>query len=376
METEKAPTYQNSLHGRYITLTQIQPLLATLGSEFTRETLGYSVMNQPIEVWRIGQGQLKVVAWSQMHGNETTTTKALIDFLFFLQSKNAMAQHFLRDFSFVFVPLLNPDGAQLYTRQNANGVDLNRDAVELSQPESRVLRQLITKEQPDFAFNLHDQRTIFGTTAGAYPATLSFLAPAFNEARDLNEVRAQVMQVTVDIFNVLADQLPHQIGRFDDQFNVNCIGDYLTTQGIPTLLFEAGHNADDYEREQTRGYVFQAFIAALQSLSSGSWKMRKTSAYFEIAENIKTFCDLLVKTKSNTYAFQYNEQLRGGKIYFELEPCSESLTSAEYGHLTFHAEEQQNSEFFKDSLFYKDYDCEISENGRIVVNNSLKNLKS
>jgi murein tripeptide amidase MpaA len=32
------------------------------------------------------------------------------------------------DFTFYCIPMLNPDGAALYTRENANKVDLNRDS--------------------------------------------------------------------------------------------------------------------------------------------------------------------------------------------------------------------------------------------------------
>ena len=40
--------------------------------------LGYSVENRPILVSSFGSGKRKVLLWSQMHGNESTTTRALI----------------------------------------------------------------------------------------------------------------------------------------------------------------------------------------------------------------------------------------------------------------------------------------------------------
>ena len=52
--------------------------------------------------------------------------------------------------------MVNPDGAKLYTRVNANEVDLNRDSVNLSQPESKVLRNVFEEFKPDYCFNLHD----------------------------------------------------------------------------------------------------------------------------------------------------------------------------------------------------------------------------
>jgi murein tripeptide amidase MpaA len=44
--------------------------------------------------------------------------------------------------------MLNPDGADMYTRLNANEVDLNRDSQNLTQPESKVLREIFDLFQP------------------------------------------------------------------------------------------------------------------------------------------------------------------------------------------------------------------------------------
>ena len=105
-----------------------------------------------------------------MHGNESPTTQSVFDLLRSLQADKSL----LKTFQLSIIPILNPDGAKAYTRFNANQVDLNRDAIDLSQIESRVLRKEFDEFSPDYAFNLHDQRTIFGVEAK--PATLSLLA--------------------------------------------------------------------------------------------------------------------------------------------------------------------------------------------------------
>ena len=50
------------------------------------QTEGYSSQNKPIVSFNIGSGPLKILGWSQMHGNETTTTKALFDLIDTLQN--------------------------------------------------------------------------------------------------------------------------------------------------------------------------------------------------------------------------------------------------------------------------------------------------
>jgi murein tripeptide amidase MpaA len=93
------------------------------------------------------------------NARKCTTTKALFDFLNVLQNGSALADQLLRNFSFLYSNV-ESDGADMYTRLNANEVDLNRDSQNLTQPESKVLREIFDLFQPHYCFNLHDQRTI------------------------------------------------------------------------------------------------------------------------------------------------------------------------------------------------------------------------
>ena len=189
-------TYKEStISGRYITLKEIEPILDRINKNSNLGIVGKSVENRPIYSYQIGSGKTKVFLWSQMHGNESTTTKALFDFLNFLNGDTSLAKQFLNTFTFCAIPMLNPDGATLYTRANANKVDLNRDSQDLTQPESKLLRAVFEEFQPDYCFNLHDQRTIFGVADSGKPATLSFLAPAYNEAREVNESRLKAINI-------------------------------------------------------------------------------------------------------------------------------------------------------------------------------------
>ena len=150
-------------------------------SHVITETIGNSVKGKPIYAVTIGKGQKKILMWSQMHGNESTTTKALFDVLNTLTSNNPIVKHIINACTLYVIPILNPDGAEAYTRVNANAMDLNRDAQDLSQPESKVLRQAFMSFKPHFCYNLHGQRTIFSAGNTNNPATVSFLSPAQDE---------------------------------------------------------------------------------------------------------------------------------------------------------------------------------------------------
>jgi len=282
-----------SIHRRYVALPQIEPILLHPKNKRKISVLGYSVLGKPIYVYRNGSGTKRIMMWSQMHGNESTTTKSLFDFFNFLDTEKA--EKFKKEFTFCIIPMLNPDGAENWTRNNANDVDLNRDSQNLSQPESRILRKCIIDFKPDFCFNLHDQRSIFGVENTENPATISFLAPAYNLKKEINNTRKTAMQVIVSINNTLQEFIPNQVGRFDDAFNIDCIGDTVQQIGIPVVLLEAGHFPLDYERETTRKYVFIALLSGLQSLDKNVFSLKKHIEYINIPNNKPSFFDFLYK---------------------------------------------------------------------------------
>lgn len=313
---------EETITDKYITLSHIEKLIANNKSS----VVGHSVENKIIYKIEIGNGKTKVFMWSQMHGNESTTTKALFDFINFLNSDESLALEFKEYFTFCMLPMVNPDGAEKYTRENANGVDLNRDSQALTQPESKVLRKVFEDFKPDYCYNLHDQRTIFGAGDKGNPATVSFLAPAYNDNRDYNTTRLKAVEIIVAMNDVLQLYIPNQVGRFDDSFNINCIGDTFQNLGVPTILFEAGFYPNDYVREITRKYIFISLISGLKHIYENDIVSNKIEDYLNIPQNKVNFFDIVYKNvkinydnleKSINFAAQYIEKPNDGKIDFE-----------------------------------------------------------
>ena len=337
---------REGLERRYLSPDHLREHLSFLAEKCdVREEIGRSVQGRAIEMYRIGHGPVCVLMWSQMHGNESTTTRGLFDLLNFLYSERQFSELISQELSLFIIPQLNPDGAHAYTRVNANQIDLNRDAQDLSQPESLALRKAFEKAAPHFCFNLHDQRTIFSAGDVAEPATVSFLSPAFNAQRDLSEAREEGMRLIAVMNQVLQNLIPGKIGRYDDGFNLNCVGDTFQSLNIPTVLFEAGHIALDYKRMETRKYIAIALCAALETLASGTLSAYDFQDYFKIPENKKYFCDFLLKNvrlhqmgspeKVVNLAFLYREVLDEGEIRFVPELIKEGETQALYGHQEF-----------------------------------------
>lgn len=312
-----------TFYGRYLDLNQLQQSVLDLPKEFDIQQIGASVNHIPIYCAFWGSGKKKVLAWSLMHGNETTTTKALFDFVKFLDTEKD--SDYVKQLSskcklgFIFV--LNPDGAKAYTRVNANQVDLNRDALEASQPEMQALHKIYKEFTPDLCLNLHGQRTIFSAGIQPNSAVVSFLSPSVNETRSLTSTRKKSMQLIAEMNQLLQEYIPNQVGRYDDAYNPNCTGDYFQGMETPTILFEAGHFPGDYDREETRRLMFLSYIKVLESFVGNTYKTIDYKAYFEIPKNQKLFYDWIIRDAQigNTtydFAIQYEEKLVKSNIEF------------------------------------------------------------
>lgn len=330
---------EDTLHHRYITNNHIEPLLKNLEDFVAIKIIGTSVLKRPIYSMTIGSGKKRILMWSQMHGNESTTTKAIFDLLNTFISADASVKHILEACTICIIPILNPDGAIAYTRVNANEVDLNRDAQLRSQPESMVLRTAFENFNPDYCYNLHGQRTIFSAGKTNKPATVSFLAPAQDEDCTITPNRMIAMEVISKMNEMLQKVIPNQVGVYDDAFNLNCVGDTFQSEHKPTILFEAGHYDNDYEREQTRKFIYMSYLISLDYISKVNIDGSFYKSYFDIPENDKYFLDVIIrnaKIDSNSdvtdIGILFQERLIDGQVAFI--PKVEKIENLDlyYGH--------------------------------------------
>jgi hypothetical protein len=129
-----------------------------------------------------------------MHGDESTATMALADILSWMASDagdhRELRQRLSSKLKIVMIPMLNPDGAELFQRENAAGIDINRDARSLSTPEARALKSLRDSIRPHFGFNLHDQNARTLTGGAGSQVAIALLAPAADEGRTWGPARS------------------------------------------------------------------------------------------------------------------------------------------------------------------------------------------
>lgn len=144
---------------------------ATAPAAVPAETIGHSVQGRPITMSRVGDpaAPRKILVVGCIHGDEPAGRGIVED----LEHATPAP-----DTQLLLVKDLNPDGFAHRTRQNAHGVDLNRNssahwagagAHPWSEPETRVIRALILRERPTLTIYYHQPFGLVDVPEGGHP---------------------------------------------------------------------------------------------------------------------------------------------------------------------------------------------------------------
>lgn len=296
-------TYDNykesSLTNRRIKYKNIQPLIAKLknNTKYTVKKVGESIEGRNLNLISVGTGKTNVFLWSQMHGDEPTATQAIFDIFNFLDSNGFSdeKQAILSNLTLHFLPMLNPDGAEQFTRRNALGIDMNRDALMLQSPEGQTLKRVRDSLDANFGFNLHDQSIYYNAERTDKIATISYLAPAYNYEKDINEVRANAMKVIVFMNQIIQKYAPGQVGRYNDDFEPRAFGDNIQKWGTSTILIESGGYKNDVEKQEIRKLNYVSILSAIYTIANNSYKNISIEDYEKIPQNDRKLFDLKIQ---------------------------------------------------------------------------------
>jgi len=263
----------------------------------TREVIGQSVEGRDLLHLTVGRGPTHVLLWSQMHGDEPSATSALFDLLEWIRRERGTAavQRLEDRLTVHLVPMLNPDGAQRFVRRNAQGIDINRDALHLQTPEGRALKALRDRVQPVLGFNLHNQNGQTSAGTPPKPASISLLAVAHDAARSDSPRRTLAKQTAAIVREALEPLIPGQVGRYSDEFEVRAFGDNIARWGTAVVLIESGPLAG---AEPDRALVrlnFVALVTALDALASGRTAAHPTASYDTLPLNESNLLSIRVR---------------------------------------------------------------------------------
>lgn len=275
--------------------TTLDPLLDGRPG-LTCERVGESTEGRPLRMVSFGEGEVGVLAWSQMHGDESTATMALADIFSFIAGhpESALIQMLSRRLRLHFLPLLNPDGATRFQRHNAAGIDVNRDARRLATPEGRALKSVHDRIRPDFGFNLHDQSPRFRVGDSDRMAAIALLAPAHNDEGEVSERRRAAMRVCGVVRRAIEPLVGGHVTRYDDAFNPRAFGDLMGAWGTSTILLESGGWPDDPQKQHLRMVNFVGILSALGSIADGSFAEADLALYDGLPPNGPMVSDLLL----------------------------------------------------------------------------------
>lgn len=272
---------------------EIARLAAAHPQSVTAETIGTSFHNREIRMVSIGGGPKSILLWSQMHGDEPTATPALLDLADFLAREKATPEvaRILSAFTLRMIPMLNPDGASVYERRNAQGIDINRDALMLATPEGRLLKSIRDRFSPILGFNLHDQgrRVTVGETGVL--STISLLAVAGDAKGAMTPGRLRAKRVASRIVRTLTPFIPGGIARYDEDWNPRAFGDNITAWGSPVVLIESGGFPKGGGFRDLTRLNFIALVSILDGLSRD-----------DLADETPDLYDALLRNKADAYA--------------------------------------------------------------------------
>ncbi|WP_304148354.1 M14 family zinc carboxypeptidase [Ignavibacterium album] len=291
---------EKSLQNRFFKHSDVVRLITNLKKKnlFEVKVAGKSFEGREIFLLSVGSGTKKIFLWSQMHGDEPTATMALFDIFNFFSDTTQyqdVKKLILEKTKIYFMPMVNPDGAEVFKRRNALSIDLNRDASRLQTPEAKILMTVFDSLKADFGFNLHDQNHRYSAGNSFKSAAISFLAPPINYEKEVDEVRLNAIKLIGSLFKMLNKYVPGHIAKYSDDYEPRAFGDTFQRKGTSTILVESGGWQNDPEKQFIRKLNFILLLSALKQIAENSFVQTSESVYESIPFNEEKMFDVLLR---------------------------------------------------------------------------------
>lgn len=168
-ETDLTTPFEDSDGAEWTTVREsirFNRQLASVSDRVAYGTAGRSGEGRPLQLVSVGEpepmskgeasdGSVAMFNCS-IHGDEPAGREGCMQLARDLaESGSPAVERMLRHTTVLFL-YSNPDGWQANTRENADGVDINRDMMELATPEGRAIARTIRDWKPDVLNDLHE----------------------------------------------------------------------------------------------------------------------------------------------------------------------------------------------------------------------------
>lgn len=291
-ETIAAPCLRHSQ-----LMESLQRLESRHKGDLRVQEIGQSVLGRPIQLVTLGRGEEKILLWSQMHGDEPSATPALLDMANYLleHADDPVARSIMDKYTLLMIPMLNPDGAEVYERYNAQGIDINRDALQLVTPEGRLLKRIRDEYEPMLGFNLHDQNRRHAVGDTGQVAVNAVLSVSGDAANTLTSGRKRTKRACVAIVEALTPFFPGGMARYDEGWSPRAFGDNITAWGTPVVLIESGGVPPGHELTDLTRNNFVAILMVLKGLAEDDLDSYDPQVYERLHRNqSESWSDIMV----------------------------------------------------------------------------------
>lgn len=145
----------------YEEITDFVKQVDTESGLVTVEVIGQSVEGRNLYAVKFSNSEfgkddskIKVLIFAQQHGNEQSGKEgALLLIKELLKNEN---QYLFDKIDFTLIPQMNPDGSEKNQRRNANSMDLNRNHLILTEPETIAIHKIFNKYLFEVSMDVHE----------------------------------------------------------------------------------------------------------------------------------------------------------------------------------------------------------------------------
>ncbi|YCA41966.1 M14 family metallopeptidase [Bacillus sp. JZ8] len=276
------------------------------------EEIGESVKGRKLHLVKIGNNfddskKPTILFLTQQHGNEPLVTESAIRVIRQLSTDSKKARSLIDKVNILVVPRLNLDGAEgdvdwdsshlyrggLQTRNNANGINLNRTHNSLSQPETKALHENVLQQYDiDYAIDFHHQIANRATDDGELVSG-AMLYPTNDGVKD--EVLESSKKLGSVVYKAIEPKKYSNLARYHSDSTSTSIArnNFAARYDIPTLLFENRGLSDSPNRsaileQKDKEYLIKqgevAMMAAIEAVADRSIETADTSIWDSLPE--------------------------------------------------------------------------------------------